>query len=710
MSANRVSVRRRHASFGRGALLPAGKASLLAASLAAASIAYGIDDFELSIGAAEGSGWKAQGLVTHFDLSSGEPRARIEIDTVQLAQVPDPIRNIVIECPQLEISREAFACRNARVLANLPAMGRQSLRARLRYERTSGALDLDLADVKISTGKAEVHASLREDTWRARLDLEDVSLDALAELARTAKVPLPIESVAGSISLQMHARGRGANVSDIRAQGRVQQLIANNESGSIATDGLTARFDVALARAQDGWRYRANAVAEHGQAYAEPIFVDFGVHALELTARGTFIGTERLSVEEFRLAHAGVLSAQGHGVLLDFTQDQPLRDLEVEIEALQFPGAYETYLQPLLLDTDFKSLQMSGAVSGEISIRTGEPYAIRLSLDDVNIEDDQASLALRGVQGLFDWSARREGDRPRSKLAWSGGAFYGLELGESTLEFATVGSDFELLAPTRIPLLDGALQLDALAVQRAGSEQLAFRVDASLEPISVARLCKAFGWPQFGGRVSGAISNLQLDEGVLTLGTTLEAQVFDGLVTVKDLRLDEPFGNWPRLYATIDLHELDLELVTSAFSFGRITGRLSGGIHDLELFNWSPVAFDARLLTPENDRSRHRISQRAVQNIGSIGGGGAGVTAALSSGFLRFFDDFNYARLGITCKLTNEVCEMGGVGPAPNGGYYLVQGRGLPRIDVIGNARRVDWPRLVQQLIAATESAGPIVD
>jgi hypothetical protein len=29
---------------------------------------------------------------------------------------------------------------------------------------------------------------------------------------------------------------------------------------------------------------------------------------------------------------------------------------------------------------------------------------------------------------------------------------------------------------------------------------------------------------------------------------------------------------------------------------------------------------------------------------------------------------------------------------------------------VIGNSRRVDWPRLVEQLIAVTESGGPVVE
>ena len=89
-----------------------------------------------------------------------------------------------------------------------------------------------------------------------------------------------------------------------------------------------------------------------------------------------------------------------------------------------------------------------------------------------------------------------------------------------------------------------------------------------------------------------------------------------------------------------------------------------------------PEAFDAFLFTPPDDRSQQRISQRAVTNLSSIGGGsGGGVAAALQGGFLRFFDDFGYDRLGLSCRLANDVCLMGGVMPAP-GGYYIVKGSG----------------------------------
>ena len=120
---------------------------------------------------------------------------------------------------------------------------------------------------------------------------------------------------------------------------------------------------------------------------------------------------------------------------------------------------------------------------------------------------------------------------------------------------------------------------------------------------------------------------------------------------------------------------------------------------------WRPVAFDARFATPEKDPSKHRISQRAVKSLAEIGGAGK----VLSSTLLRLFNEFSYARLGLSCRLERGVCHMGGVEPAPNG-YYIVKGGGfIPRIDVIGFNERVDWNTLVDRLEGATSLPGPIV-
>jgi len=188
----------------------------------------------------------------------------------------------------------------------------------------------------------------------------------------------------------------------------------------------------------------------------------------------------------------------------------------------------------------------------------------------------------------------------------------------------------------------------------------------------------------------------------------LFANVFDGSIVGSGLKLIDPLGRWPQLNANVRARNLDLDLLTHTFSIGSITGRLDADIQGLQLFNWSPVAFNARLQTTPGDRSHHLISQKAVTSISNVGGGGGGVAAALQSGMLRFFKTFHYDQIGISCQLREEVCLMSGLEPARTG-YYLVKGRGLPRIDIIGNAGRVDWPQLVGQIAASMHSQNLIV-
>jgi hypothetical protein len=185
-------------------------------------------------------------------------------------------------------------------------------------------------------------------------------------------------------------------------------------------------------------------------------------------------------------------------------------------------------------------------------------------------------------------------------------------------------------------------------------------------------------------------------------------KVFDGTTVIRDLRMTSPFGSLPQLYANIDINSLDLALLTQAFDFGRISGRLEGYVHDLRLSNWKPVQFDASLATPKTNPGKRRISQRAVDNLTQIGGGPSGM---LQRGFLQFFEDFSYQKLGLSCYLRNEVCEMSGIEEAKQG-YYIVKGGGglPPWINVVGYTRRVDWSDLIARLIAVRDSSGPVIE
>ena len=87
-----------------------------------------------------------------------------------------------------------------------------------------------------------------------------------------------------------------------------------------------------------------------------------------------------------------------------------------------------------------------------------------------------------------------------------------------------------------------------------------------------------------------------------------------------------------------------------------------------------------------------------------------GLGNSLQAQALKLFDDFGYRRIGISCKLAEQVCDMDGLGSAGNG-FIIVQGSGLPRLTVVGYNRRVDWPTLVERLTAVTQGESkPVIE
>ena len=64
---------------------------------------------------------------------------------------------------------------------------------------------------------------------------------------------------------------------------------------------------------------------------------------------------------------------------------------------------------------------------------------------------------------------------------------------------------------------------------------------------------------------------------------------------------------------------------------------------------------------------------------------------------LSLFEEFSYDKIDLRVSLRGDRAELDGLA-RDDGGYYLVKGTGLPRIDVIGRNRSVAWKDLVERL------------
>ncbi|MDH4126834.1 MAG: YdbH domain-containing protein, partial [Gammaproteobacteria bacterium] len=370
---------------------------------------------------------------------------------------------------------------------------------------------------------------------------------------------------------------------------------------------------------------------------------------------------------------------------------------------------YTSLLQVAMAGTVLGDLETAGTVSGAVVIANNSLSSARLALSDLVLDDRQGRFAVYGLNGDIDWPGAGSETATDSTLRWDNGLAYNIPLGAASVQFRLGNDDIVLLAPLRLPTMGGALLIRQMQLHDYGTPAASGLLDAELEPIQVGELAAALGWPAFSGTLSGRLPLLQLAEQTASIGGTLSARAFDGDIELSKLRIEQPFGLVPRLFGDIKLRNLDLRQITEAFSFGLIQGRLSGDVTGLQLENWKPVAMDMHFYTPQGDKSQRRISQRAVEDLASVGGGGA--AALLSSGMLRFFDVFAYERIGLRCVLQDGACAMSGAGVGPQGqGFYIVKGSGVPRIDVVGFRDQVSWARLVRQLVAITNSGTPTLN
>lgn len=680
----------------------------------AAGPCLGVTTVTLKIGHASTADVQVSGVKITLDVpgdTRSAPTLRGQLGGLQLPLPDGAFTEVDILCSEPFVRTPQFECHAATVAANGGPTGRIAMNAAASYDSSSGALALKGSDFQVAGGTLRFAVRYGSHDWSAEAQGNRLDLIEIRKLTGSWWPDLRGLTVSGHLGASVRAWGKlnqrsqlipehthiSVETSDLNYTNPEGTTVGQDLGGSIIAD--LARVGRSAALTGD-----ISIRSTKGQALAGSVLLDFGRNPLWAHASGQLAGSN-LALSNIQLAQTDLLTAHGDAEVA-FGSPVTVKRAHFDVAQLECAAAYRSFLQLALATTDFGALKVGGRASGQVDIVDDVPTRISAYLTNLSMADSTARLSLANANGEVHWSVA--GGAAPSRLSWSSSSAYGLIGGPVQMSFTTSGRDFALDGNTRFPVYDGALVVHTLAIRRFGAPDAELDFDAHLEPISMPLLSQSFGWPILSGQLAGRIPGVTYRDRVLSVSGDLTANVFDGTIVGSRIRLRNPWGPWPRLDADVAARRLDLDLLTHTFSIGSISGRLDADIKGLELFNWSPVAFDARLETSPGDRSEHLISARAITSISNVGGGGGSVAAALQSGFLKFFHEFHYDRLGIRCQLRDEVCLMSGVEPAKSG-YYLVKGRGLPRIDIIGNAGRVDWPQLVGQISASIHSQNIVV-
>ncbi|MGM0671211.1 hypothetical protein [Thioalkalivibrio sp.] len=681
-----------------GVAAGAGLVLILLVGVAAASDpanASGGVELDLQIESLLREDLEASGLSTRLQWTPAGLSLEMRAEHVEFPEPLGTLRQLRVECGDLRIGRAEIRCDAARLWGDAGDLHLHGATVGLRWGRETGEFALVGAWPGWYGARGDFHVHRDpERGWDVRADLEGIDLAALAAAPRLP-LELPVQLGEGAGNLALRWRQHGHSTATLV----VHDLAFNDDLGLQAGEELDGQLRIAGDAA--GWD--VDVTVTNGVAFVDPWFVDLDAEGpVNLEARGVVVDVDGMALRARSLAmeygEAASLTGQG----LAFSPGRGL-DGQFRGEVAALGVIYDSLLSPWLVGTALGELDAAGRLDGEIELEGSAPRSARVAWSGVEARDRRGRFGVSGAQGELDWSDTVPGGP--GQVGFEAAHLYGLPFDAFTARVRTRPQGLELLEATEIPIFDGGLRVRAFSVEQTDTGP-DVQFQGGIRAISLESLTGVLGWPRFSGQVAGMIPRVRLDDGDLNMDGRLLVQVFDGDVVLRDVYIHDLLGYAPELGLSAQIQRLDLELVTRAFAFGRIQGRLSGHVNELVMVEWSPVQMDLELMTPTDDPGRRRISQRAVENITELGGG---LQAAASSIFLRFFENFGYRRLGFRCELRGDVCTASGVADRPDGGFVLVQGGGLPQIEVIGYNRRVDWPELIDRLATIQAGEGPVV-
>jgi hypothetical protein len=669
-------------------LLPAAAGQPVEAAAGGPAVAPAALEFAWSAGSLAGEAWSVDDLEARLRLdASGVGSLSLDAARLRLEAHPGRFEGLRFDCDALSMKASDWVCETGRLsLETSPLGGRHSAGWRAHLGPTG--IEIEVRDLTVAAGRAALEFRSADQRWQLAVDASGLALDALAPLLRGLS---PADwGATGRLSVRVDASGSGARVRRVAGEAELEGLVFASPDGTQAVEQLDVRADVRAQAVDDGWEGELALASGAGQVYAEPLYLDLGEAPLRLSCSGRW-STDRdaLDCGRWSARHEGVAEASGslRLALAPIAVDA----LSVTARTARAGEVYRAWLQAFLIGSPADDLTLAGAAELAFESDAAGARTWRLGLGGLDVADNRGAFVLDGIEGEVNW--RREAPAAASRLTLRGGALHRVGFDGFDAAFTALGTRLKLDRPVAVPLLDGQLRLASLEVDGAATGAR-WQTSLALEALSLQRLTEALQWPSFTGTLEGSLPEVRFADGVLSTGEGLVFRVFDGVVELAGVTLRDPLGAVPVVAGSARLRGLDLARVTRAFAFGRIEGRIDGDLSELELVGWQPNRFRLHLYTPKQEPGRRRISQRAVENLTELG---SGVPAGLSSGLLRLFEEFRYEKIDVSVALDGNLALLSGIA-RPDGGYYLVKGTGVPRIDVIGRNRKVAWKQLVQRL------------
>jgi hypothetical protein len=655
-----------------------------------------------SVGKISANAWSLQNAqlkITQLDQVT--PQVSLISADLQLPPPFNKLHKLTIRCQKFTWRENYVDCQQGQGRFNSSNLKAHAFNFSFQVKNKKSQLSIN--NLTWFGGKLSLDVRDQLGKWKVRLKAKGLNLMQLEPFLALDLLDI----TQGLADLDIEFTGEQGDVQALFAAVLLDQLSIQDQQGNFASEALILNTELRANKEEKSWQWQSNTEISSGDLYIEPIYLAIdSTHVITMTNHGLWWSDQnKIELASIELEHINLASLQASAVI-NYQSSLIIEAAELALHIPELQPVVPIYLAPFLEASPLEGIELQGQLEARLKLQQNALSEIHLDARHLTLGDTEQRFFLDEANAQIHWT--KQANNKASFLNWQELKLKAIAFDPGQLDFSLFDKQVKLLQPSDLTVLGGIFSIQKFSFSKAeNNEDSVVHFEGFLNKLSLEQLSTALKWEPLTGSISGYIPAVHYENKTLSLDGELKMQVFDGEVRVKNLASSGLFTNFSRFYMDLEFDSLDLDTITRKFHTGNIEGKLSGVVLNLYLENWQPISFYAWMGTPEDDDSTHKISQKAVENIASIGGSSA--ADVLSKGFLGLFSSFRYDKLGFGCYLYQGVCQLMGVEAVDNG-FYLIKGGGLPRIDIIGYNPRLNWSVLLERLRRITASDEFIIE
>lgn len=259
--------------------------------LAWQSIAVSSEQIKITIGSWVFEEKQAENLDFNLTLTDVGIGIKATADVVNFAEPIGQINNVSLSCDELQFNSQQIACLKGDLAFTHAKLASQKIQFSIKAKPETTNYRVSIKGFKLAETDVLLQAELENDNWHVLLDIPTASLKNITTVLSAYLSDENIETLASwsyeaDLSIKAELSGQKKQLQYGNVNLATSTLNLSDKDGLFVAENTAMLLDLDLKLINQDWQWQADIKIDNGQAYGEPVFLDFSESALSFSGNG----------------------------------------------------------------------------------------------------------------------------------------------------------------------------------------------------------------------------------------------------------------------------------------------------------------------------------------------------------------------------------------------------------------------------------------